>query len=43
MVPRAYLTWTSDAGKKILVVAQLNGLQHRRLFFWWRNVRHDLV
>ena len=40
---RAYLTWTSDAGKKILVVAQLNGLQHRRLFFWWRNVRHDLV
>jgi class 3 adenylate cyclase len=40
---RTYLTWTSDAGKKILVVAQLDGLQHRQLFYWWRNVRHDLV
>ena len=40
---RTYLTWTSEAGRKILVIAQLNGLQHRHLFFWWRNVRHDLL
>lgn len=40
---RAYVTWTSEAGKKILVVAQLNGLQHRYLFVWWRTVRHEVV
>jgi class 3 adenylate cyclase len=40
---RAHVTWTSEAGKKILVVAQLNGLQHRHLFRWWRNVRHEIV
>lgn len=40
---RAYVTWTSDAGRKLLVVAQLNGLQHRHLYSWWQNVRHDLV
>jgi class 3 adenylate cyclase len=40
---RTYVTWTSAAGKKILVLAQLNGLQHRHLFVWWRRVRHELV
>jgi class 3 adenylate cyclase len=41
---RTYITWTSEAGKKkILVRAQLNGLQHRHLFLWWRVVRHDIV
>ncbi len=40
---RTYVTWTSEAGKKLLVVATLNGLQHRHLFVWWRTVRHDVV
>jgi len=40
---RTYVTWTSEAGKKILVIAQLNGLQHRHLFLWWRGIRHDIV
>jgi hypothetical protein len=40
---RTYVTWTSEAGKKILIRAQLNGLQHRHLFIWWRSVRHDIV
>jgi class 3 adenylate cyclase len=40
---RTYVTWTSEAGKKILVVAKMNGLQHRHLFVWWRTVRHDVV
>src|SRR5262249_35237740 len=40
---RVYVTWTSDAGKKILVIAQLSGLQHTDLYFWWRDVRHDIV
>jgi hypothetical protein len=40
---RSYVTWTSEAGAKILAVAQLNSLLHRNLFFWWANVRHDLV
>jgi class 3 adenylate cyclase len=41
---RTYVTWTSEAGtKKILVRAQLNGLQHRHLFLWWRTIRHDIV
>lgn len=40
---RTYVTWTSEAGKKILVVAQLNGLQHRYLYLWWRAARHDIV
>jgi class 3 adenylate cyclase len=38
-----HVTWTSEAGRKILVLAQLNGLQHRDLFFWWRGVRHEIV
>jgi class 3 adenylate cyclase len=40
---RSYLTWTSDAGAKILAVAQLDSLLHRNLFFWWANVRHEIV
>jgi hypothetical protein len=40
---RSYVTWTSEAGAKILAVAQLDSLLHRNLFFWWANVRHDLV
>ncbi len=40
---RTYLTWTSEAGAKILAVAQLDSLLHRDLFFWWANIRHDLV
>jgi class 3 adenylate cyclase len=40
---RTYVTWTSEAGRKILVVAQLDGLQHRHLFVWWRSVRHEIV
>ena len=38
-----HVTWTSEAGRKILVVAQLSGLQHRHLFFWWRRIRHEIV
>jgi len=40
---RTYVTWTSEVGRKILTLAQLNGLQHRHLFVWWRTVRHELV
>jgi hypothetical protein len=40
---RSYLTWTSEAGAKILAVAQLDSLLHRKLYFWWANVRHDIV
>jgi class 3 adenylate cyclase len=40
---RSYLTWTSEAGAKILAVAQLDSLLHRNLFFWWANVRHEIV
>jgi class 3 adenylate cyclase len=40
---RSYLTWTSEAGAKVLAVAQLDSLLHRRLFFWWVNVRHEIV
>jgi len=40
---RSHLIWTSEAGAKILAVAQLDSLLHRRLFFWWVNVRHDIV
>jgi class 3 adenylate cyclase len=41
---RTYVTWTSEAGRrKILLLAQLNGLQHRHLFVWWRSVRHEIV
>ncbi len=40
---RSYVTWTSEAGAKILAVAQLDSLLHRNLFFWWANVRHDIV
>jgi hypothetical protein len=40
---RSYLTWTSEAGTKILAVAQLDSLLHRNLFFWWANVRHEIV
>jgi hypothetical protein len=39
----SYVTWTSEAGAKILAVAQLDSLLHRRLFFWWANVRHEIV
>ena len=38
-----HVTWTSEAGRKILIVAQLNGLQHRHLFLWWRTIRHEIV
>jgi hypothetical protein len=41
--PRTHLTWTSDAGAKILAVAQLDSLLHQRLFYWWANIRHDIV
>ena len=40
---RSYVTWTSDAGTPILGVARLDSLLHRRLFFWWSSVRHDIV
>ena len=40
---RSYVTWTSEAGAKILGVAELDSLLHRNLYFWWANVRHDIV
>ncbi|HYX88719.1 MAG TPA: hypothetical protein VE753_05075 [Gaiellaceae bacterium] len=40
---QSYVTWTSEAGAKILAVAELDSLQHRRLFYWWTNLRHDIV
>jgi hypothetical protein len=40
---RSYVTWTSEAGAKILAAAQLDSLLHRNLYFWWANVRHDIV
>jgi len=40
---RAYVTWTSVAGAKILAVAELDSLLHQRLFYWWAHVRHDIV
>lgn len=40
---RTHVTWTSEAGRPILVIAKMDGLQHRFLFQWWRRVRHDIV
>jgi len=41
---RAHVTWTSEAGRRpILVIAKIDSLQHRFLFQWWRRVRHDIV
>jgi class 3 adenylate cyclase len=40
---RSYLTWTSEAGTPILGAARLDSLRHKRLFFWWASVRHDIV
>jgi class 3 adenylate cyclase len=40
---QSYVTWTSVAGAKILAVARLDSLQHRQLFFWWSNIKHDIV
>lgn len=40
---KSYITWTSDAGAKVLAVAELDSLLHRNLFFWWRNIRHEIV
>ena len=40
---RAYVTWTSVAGAKILAVAELDSLLHQRLFYWWAHVRHDIL
>ena len=40
---QSYVTWSSEAGAKILAVARLDSLLHRKLFFWWANVRHDIV
>jgi class 3 adenylate cyclase len=40
---RTHVTWTSEAGRPILVVAKMDGLQHRFLFEWWRRIRHDIV
>ena len=40
---RSYVTWSSEAGAKILAVAQLDSLLHQHLFFWWAHIRHDIV
>jgi class 3 adenylate cyclase len=40
---QSYVVWTSEAGAKILGIARLDGLRHRSLFYWWANVRHDIV
>jgi class 3 adenylate cyclase len=40
---RSYVTWTSEAGKKLLGSARLDTLQHRHLSAWWLAVRHDVV
>jgi hypothetical protein len=40
---RSYVTWTSEAGAKILAVAQLDSLLHQHLYFWWAHIRHDIV
>ena len=40
---QSYITWTSEAGTPILAVARLDSLLHRSLFFWWANIRHEIV
>jgi hypothetical protein len=40
---RSYVTWTSEAGEKLLGSARLNTLQHRLLSAWWLAFRHDVV
>ena len=40
---RSYVVWTSEAGTPILAVARLDSLLHRRLFYWWTNIRHEIV
>ena len=40
----SHITWTSRTRDGwLLLTAHLEGLRHRELFFWWRNIRHDLV
>lgn len=40
---QSYITWTSEAGTPILSVARLDSLFHSSLFFWWANIRHEIV
>lgn len=40
---RSYVTWTSEAGEKLLGSARLDTLQHRLLSAWWLAFRHDVV
>jgi hypothetical protein len=37
------LVWASDLGTPALFQAQYDSLDHRTLFFWWVNTRHELI
>jgi len=39
---RTYMTWTG--GQRFLVIARMDGIDHPKLFYWWRrNIRHQLT
>jgi serine/threonine protein kinase len=38
----AHLVWSSRLGTPTLYDATLRSLDHRRLYFWWANFRHEL-
>ena len=39
----AFVVWTSVAGMKLLLSAELDSLRHRDLYFWWASIRHEFV
>jgi hypothetical protein len=39
----SHLVWTSSIGIPTLYDAVYTSLDHRDLFFWWANVRHELI
>lgn len=39
----SHLVWTSTLGVKTLFDATYSSPDHRNLYFWWRNIRHDLA
>jgi hypothetical protein len=40
---RTRLVWYSDVGTPTLFRADYDSLDHRTLFFWWENTRHELL
>jgi serine/threonine protein kinase len=39
----SHIVWTSNLGIPTLYDAVYTSLDHRNLFYWWANVRHELI